>query len=59
MEKVQLSLTLAEYELLTEAMADAIKKRSSPAPEDVKIRFDYRSLQTSMAIQKRDQKIKP
>lgn len=50
-ETLNLQLSYAECELLTEALADAIRYRSADRLGDVKVRFDYRHLLTSIHFQ--------
>ena len=52
--QIQLSLSLVEFELLQEALYDAMRLHASPAPCCIKTRYDYRSLLTNISIQKRD-----
>ena len=55
MEKpVLLSLSLVEFELLQEALYDAMRHHASPAPCCIKTRYDYRTLLTNISIQRRD-----
>lgn len=50
-ETLNLQLSYAECELLQEALADAIRYRSKDPIEDIKTRFDYRTLLTSLNFQ--------
>lgn len=50
-ETLNLQISYADAELLQEALADAIRYRSTDRLGDMKTRFDYRTLLTSLSLQ--------
>lgn len=50
-ETLNLQISYADAELLQEAIADAIRYRSTDRLGDMKTRFDYRTLLTSLSLQ--------
>lgn len=50
-ETLNLQVSYADAELLQEALADAIRYRSTDRLGDMKTRFDYRTLLTSISLQ--------